>query len=301
VIELPRIGVFSVPLEVIGRREALAFVGELERLGYGCVWTGEGLGTRELFTSAAVVLAGTERIAFGAGIANIWARDPVTTVTAARTLLESFPGRFVLGLGVSHREQVDPRGHVYERPLATMRRYLDAMDSAAFVSPMPGETAATRPVERILAALRPPMLRLAAERADGAHPYLTVPEATTTAREILGPGAFLAPEQAFALTRDASEARRIGRAYLAWYLGVENFRASLRWQGFTEDDLAGGGSDRLVDALVAWGGEEAVAARVREHFEAGASHVCVQAIAEDPLELGVEAYRRIAPAVLELQ
>jgi probable F420-dependent oxidoreductase len=297
-LALPRIGVFSVPLEVIPRQTALGFVGELERLGYGCVWTGEGLGTREMFTNAAVVLGGTERIAFGAGIANIWARDPVTTVTATRTLLESFPGRFVLGLGVSHREQIDPRGYVYERPVATMRRYLDAMDEVPFVSPMPGEMAATRPVERILAALRPPMLRLATERADGAHPYMTVPDATARARELLGPDSFLAPEQAFTLTADPSEARRIGRAYLSWYLGMENFRASLLWQGFTEDDLAGGGSDRLVDAIVAWGDEDAVAARVREHFEAGASHVCVQAVAEEPLELSVDAYRRVAPALL---
>ena len=299
-IQLPRIGVFSVPLEVIGRTEALEFVGELDELGYGCVWTGEGLGTRELFTNAAVVLGGTRRIAFGAGIANIWVRDPVTMVTAARTLMESYPGRFVLGLGVSHREQVDPRGHVYARPLQAMREYLDAMDAAPFVSPMPEETAATAPVPRILAALRPPMLRLAAERADGAHPYMTVPAATAHARELLGADAFLAPEQAFVLTDDVSGARRIGRAYLAWYLGVENFRKSLLWQGFSEDDLDGGGSDRLVDAIVAWGDEAAVQARVKEHFDAGASHVCVQAVAEDPLEVGLPAYRRVAPALHEL-
>jgi probable F420-dependent oxidoreductase len=181
-----------------------------------------------------------------------------------------------------------------------MRAYLDAMDAAPFVSPMPEETAATAPVPRILAALRPPMLRLAAERADGAHPYMTIPAATATAREILGPNAFLAPEQAFVLTADPSEARRIGRAYLAWYLGVENFRRSLLWQGFAETDLEGGGSDRLVDAIVEWGDESAVRARVAEHFAAGASHVCVQAVADDPLELGLPAYRRVAPALLEL-
>jgi probable F420-dependent oxidoreductase len=144
------------------------------------------------------------------------------------------------------------------------------------------------------------MLRLAAERADGAHPYMTTPDATGRAREILGPDAFLAPEQAFVLTGDASEARRIGRAYLSWYLGVENFRRSLAWQGFPEDDLDGGGSDRLVDAIVAWGDEAAVAARVQQHLDAGASHVCVQAVSDDALELGLPAYRRVAPALLEL-
>jgi probable F420-dependent oxidoreductase len=295
-----RIGVFAVPLEVAPRAAAREFVCELEQLGYGAVWTGEGLGTRELFTSAAVVLGDTERIVFGAGIAVIWARDPVTTVTATRTLLESFPGRFLLGLGVSHREQVDPRGHRYERPLRAMRAYLDAMDDVPFVSPLPGEAAQTAPVPRVLAAFRERMLALSAERADGAHPYMTVPAATARARELLGAGKLLLPEQAFLLERDASTARRVGRGYLAWYLGVENFRASLLWQGFSEDDLAGGGSDRLVDAIVAWGDEDAVRVRVCEHLDAGADHVCVQAISEDPLDLGIEAYRRVAPALVSL-
>ncbi len=295
-----RVGVFSVPLEVMGRSQGVEFAHELEELGYGAIWTGEGLGTRELFTNAAGVLAGTSRIVFGAGIANIWARDAVTMVTATRTLEESYPGRFLLGLGISHREQVDPRGHRYEKPLALMRSYLEAMDNAAFVSPLPGAAAQTAPVARVLAALRPPMLRLAAERADGAHPYLTAPEATAIAREILGPGQLLAPEQAFLLETDATEARRVGRAYLAWYLGVENFRNSLLWQGFTEADVAHGGSDRLVDRIVAWGDEEAVRARVAEHLAAGADHVCVQAISDDPLAAGLEAYRRVAPALAAL-
>jgi probable F420-dependent oxidoreductase len=297
-VEIGRIGVFSVPLEVLPRTAAVEFVHELEQLGYGAVWTGEGLGTREIFTNAAVILAGTERIVFCAGIANIWARDPVTAVTATRTLLESFPGRFLLGLGVSHREQIEPRGHAYNRPVATMEAYLDAMDAAAFVSPLPSESAATAPVQRVLAALRPRMLRLSAERADGAHPYLTTPEATARARGIVGPAGLLLPEQAFLLETDPSLARRLARSYLAWYLGVENYRQSLLWQGFGEEDLAGGGSDRLVDSIVAWGDEEAVRARVQEHFDAGATHVSVQAIAEDPLALGLDAYRRAAPALL---
>ena len=295
-----RIGVFSVPLEVIGRAEAVDYVSELEELGYGAAWTGEGLGTREMFANAAVILAGTKRIAFCAGIANIWARDAVTMVTGARTLMESFPDRFLLGLGVSHSEQVAPRGHVYEKPLTRMRRYLEAMDAAPFVSPMPGETAATAPVPRVLAALRPPMIRLAAELADGAQPYMTIPDATARAREILGPERLLLPEQAFTLETDPSEARRAGRAYLEWYLGVENYRKSLLWQGFEEGDLEHGGSDRLVDAIVAWGGEDVVRARVREHFDAGATHVSVQALGSSPLDLARESYRRIAPALLDL-
>lgn len=297
-LEIGRIGVFSTPLEVLPRAAAVEFAHALEELGYSAVWTGEGLGTREIFTNAAVILAGTERIVFCAGIANIWARDPVTTVTATNTLLESFPDRFLLGLGVSHREQIEPRGHTYGRPVATMRAYLDAMDAAAFVSPLPDETAATARVRRVLAALRPRMLRLSAERADGAHPYMTTPEATARAREILGPGALLLPEQAFLLETDASVARRAGRRYMSWYLGVENYQKSFLWQGFGEEDLAGGGSDRLVDAIVAWGDEEMVRARVQAHFDAGATHVSVQAIAEDPFAVELDAYRRVAPALL---
>jgi probable F420-dependent oxidoreductase len=296
--DIGRIGVFSVPLEVIPRVQAVAFATELEELGYGAVWTGEGLGTREMFTNAAVILAGTRRIAFCAGIANIWGRDAVTTVTATRTLEESFPGRFLLGLGISHREQVDPRGHAYAKPMQLMRDYLDAMDNAPFVSPMPTEMAANAPVTRILAALRPPMVRLSGERADGAHPYMTTPEATARAREILGPDKLLLPEQAFVLTKDAGEARRVGRAYMRWYLGVENFRNSLLWQGFTEEDLAGGGSDRLIDSILVWGDEATVRDRVDEHFAAGADHVSVQAVAEDALAVDLEPYRRMAPALL---
>jgi probable F420-dependent oxidoreductase len=295
--ELGRIGVFSVPLEVLPRADSVEFVRELEELGYGAVWTGEGLGTREIFTNAAAILAGTERIVFCAGIANIWGRDAVTASTATETLLESFDGRFLLGLGVSHREQIEPRGYVYGRPVATMRIYLDVMDTATFVSPLPEEAAATRRVPRVLAALRPAMLRLAAERADGAHPYMTIPDATAHAREILGPEPLLLPEQAFVLETDPSVARRVARGYMSWYLGVENYRKSLLWQGFADEDLADGGSNRLVDAIVAWGDEEAVRSRVQEHFDAGATHVSVQAIAEDPLSLELAAYRRLAPAV----
>ena len=292
-----RVGVFSAPLEVLPRAASVEFVRELEALGYGAIWTGEGLGTREIFTNAAAILSGTERIVFCAGIANIWGRDAVTASTAASTLLDSFDGRFLLGLGVSHREQIEPRGYTYSRPVATMRAYLDAMDAVAFASPLPDGGTSPRP-PRVLAALRPGMLRLAAERADGAHPYMTIPDATARAKEILGPEALLLPEQAFVLETDPSVARGVARGYLSWYLAVENYQKSLLWQGFAEEDLAGGGSDRLVDAIVAWGDEEAVRSRVQEHFDAGATHVCVQAIAEDALSFELDTYSRVAPALL---
>ena len=297
---LGKVGVFSVPLEVVPAKVGIAFARAVEELGFSAVWTGEGLGTREMFTNAAAVLAGTEKIVWGAGIANIWARDPVTTVTATRTLNESYGNRFLLGLGISHREQVDPRGHTYgEKPLEVMRNYLAAMANAKFVSPMPTETAQTAPVQHILAALRPQMLRLAAEASDGAHPYMTTPEHTVLAREILGPGKLLVPEQAFVLTQDASVARQIGRTYLSWYVGIVNFRRSLLAQGFTEHDLDTQ-SDHLVDSIVAWGDESAIRDRVQQHLAAGADHVPVQALALDPLDLCTESYRRVATALLEL-
>jgi probable F420-dependent oxidoreductase len=295
--DIGRIGVFSVPLEVLPREQGAAFARRLEEIGYTAVWTGEGLGTREIFTNAMGVLAGTERIVFCAGIANIWGRDPVTTVTSTRTVQESYPGRFLLGLGISHREQVDPRGHVYGKPVETMRAYLAAMDTVPFVSPLPGEAAMTSPVERVLAALRPPMVRLSAEAADGTHPYMTTPETTRLHRELLGAGPFLAPEQAFLFETDVAEARRVGRVYLEWYLGVENFRKSLLWQGFSEEDVANGGSDHLVDSIVAWGDEETIVPRILAHLEAGADHISVQAISENPIEPGLAQYERLARAL----
>ena len=296
---LGKVGVFSVPLEVVPAKAGIAFARELEEIGYSAVWTGEGLGTRELFTNAAAVLAGTEKIVWGAGIVNIWGRDPMTTVSATNTLNESFGNRFLLGLGISHREQVDPRGHVYGKPIDMMRRYLHEMDNLNFVSPLPPETAQTRPVQHILAALRKPMLRLAAEASGGAHPIIVTPEHTAEAREILGPDKLLVPAQPFILTKDPSEARRSGRAYLAWYLGTENFRASLKSQGFTEQDLDTA-SDHLVDSVVAWGDESAIRDHVKRHLDAGADHVPVQAVSLDPLDLCTESYRRVAAALLEL-
>jgi probable F420-dependent oxidoreductase len=211
----------------------------------------------------------------------------------ANAIAEAWPGRFVLGLGVSHVAQVAPRGHQYASPVATMRAYLQAMDSAGYEGPRPAE-----PVPRVLAALRPRMLELAATQADGAHPYLVPVEHTRRAREVLGDGKLLAPEQFVLLERDADTARELGRAALSWYLQQPNYANSLRWLGFGDEDLSPTPSAHLVDALVAWGDEEAIAARVREHLEAGADHVCVQPIGRDDDELGLEQLRRLAPALV---
>lgn len=272
---------------------------EIERLGYSCIWYPEGLGTRESFTNGAVLLGATETIRVASGITNIWGRDPVACANAARVLDDAFAGRFLLGLGVSHPRQVDPRGHTYVRPVARMRAYLDAMDDDPFVSP-DGTAAARAPVPRVLAALRPPMLRLAAEQALGAHSFLVPVEHTRRARELLGPGRLLVVEQKALLERDPAAARARGRAALSWYLDTPNYLDNLRWLGFTDDDLRDGGSNRLVDALVAWGDEEAVLSRVREHLAAGADQVALQPLGagDDPLGLGVLA--ALAPGVREL-
>lgn len=263
-------------LDPLPAAETLAFARRVEALGYGALWVPEAVG-REPFALLAHLAAGTERLTFCTGIANIYARDAMTMRAAQQTLAELSGGRFVLGLGVSHAPMVSGlRGHTYGRPLSTMRGYLDRMAEAPYVGPAPAHEA---PV--LLAALRPKMLALAAERTAGAHPYLVTPEHTARARKILGTGPTLAPEQKVVLETDPAKARRVARTALQMYLGLPNYRNSLLWLGFEESDLVDGGSDRLVDGLVAWGDADALAARVRAHREAGADHVCIQPLRPD--------------------
>jgi len=295
-MRLGTIGAWLGALTVAPAAEARPAVREIEALGYDTLWFPEGLGTRESFSNAAVLLAATERVRIASGIANIWARDAVSAANAARVLSDAFDDRYLLGLGVSHPRQVDPRGHTYRRPVATMRAYLDAMDDDPFVSP-DAAGAARPPVPRVLAALRPPMLRLAAEKALGAHTFLVPVEHTRRAREILGPEPLLVVEQKVVLAAPEN-ARERGRAALGWYLDTPNYLDNLRWLGFADDDFSDGGSDRLVDALVAAGDADAIAARCRAHLEAGASQVAVQPLEEgDPF--GRETLRRLAPVLLE--
>src|SRR6476646_5156602 len=205
-VTLGRIGAFTVAPAAEARPAAR----EIEELGYDTLWYPEGLGTRESFTNATVLLGATERLRVASGIANIWGRDAVSAANAARVLADGFDDRFLLGLGVSHPRQVDPRGHRYRRPVATMRAYLEAMDDDPFVSP-DGPGVERPPVPRVLAALRPPMLRLAAEMALGAHTFLVPVEHTRRAREILGPEPLLVVEQKVVLGHDLAEARERAR------------------------------------------------------------------------------------------
>ena len=295
-MQLGKIGVWIGAFTVAPAAEARPAAREIEGLGYDTLWYPEGLGTRESFTNAAVLLAATERIRVASGIANIWARDAVAAANAARVLADAFDDRYLLGLGVSHPRQVDPRGHRYAKPVAQMSAYLDAMDDDPFVSP-DGTSARRAPVPRVLAALRPPMLRLASRKALGAHTFLVPVEHTRRASEILGPDALLVAEQKVVLARDPADARERARAALAWYLDTPNYLDNLRWLGFADADFERGGSDRLVDALVAAGDEETIGARVRAHLDAGATQVAVHPLESgDPF--GRETLRCLAPMLL---
>ncbi|MFC9257345.1 TIGR03620 family F420-dependent LLM class oxidoreductase [Amycolatopsis thailandensis] len=246
---------FSFDGKEIGEvREAAA---EVEELGFDTLWLGEYLG-REAFTQAGLLLAATSRLKVATGIARFSHRAPVAAAAAERTLSEAYPDRFVLGLG----------GHLPgAKPLEAMRDYLDEMDGIELSTP-------DSPRRRLLAALGPKMLTLAAERTAGAHTYFVPVEHTARARRIMGPSAFLAVEQAVVLGSD----REIARKHVSMYLEqAAHHRANLRRFGFTEEDY---GSDRLVDALVAVG-EDAISARVREHLDAGADHVCLQVLTGD--------------------
>jgi probable F420-dependent oxidoreductase len=294
-VQLGRIGVWLGAFTVAPAAQSRPAAREIEELGYDTLWYPEGLGTRESFTNAAVLLGATGQMRVASGIANIWARDAVSTASAARVLADAFDERFLLGLGVSHPRQVDPRGHRYERPVARMSAYLDAMDDDPVVSP-DGTGSARPPVPRVLAALRPPMLRLAAEKALGAHSFLVPVEHTRRAREILGPDALLIAEQKVVLDADRDAGRTRARTALAWYLDTPNYVENLRWLGFTHADLQDGGSDALVDALVAVGDEQAIQARVRQHLDAGADQVAVNPLEEDD-PFGRESLRRLAPVL----
>jgi probable F420-dependent oxidoreductase len=274
-MELGRLGVWTW-LDALPGPEALHFARRVEALGYGALWIPEALG-RDPFALLGALATATERLVLATGIANIYARDAMTMQAARKTLGELSGGRFLLGLGVSHAPMVEGlRGHAYGKPVATMSAYLEAMEKAPYAGPAPKEDP---PI--VLAALRPKMLELAARRARGAHPYFMTPEHTARAREILGAGPWLCPEQKVLLETDASKARAVARRAMQIYLGLPNYLNALRWLGYADRDLAGGGSDRLVDAIVAWGDERAIAARVASHRDAGADHVCVQPLRPD--------------------
>jgi probable F420-dependent oxidoreductase len=288
--DLGRFGVWCV-INALTGEEAVAFAQKVEAWGYSALWTGEAEG-RDPFALIAHLGAHTESLVFATGIANIYVRDPLNMNANHKTLSEFLPNRFVLGLGVSHKEQVtDIRGHHYQKPVTAMRAYLEAMRNSRYVAPQPRHEA---PI--LLAALRKNMLRLAAGQTQGAHPYLVPPEHTKKAREILGKGPWLCPEQMVLLETDAENARQVARKTLAFYLKLPNYLNNLRELGFIDQDFENGGSDKLFDAIVAWGDVEAIRERIQAHYDAGADHVCIQALRPDG-ERGpdMELLEKLAP------
>lgn len=292
-VDLGRVGVWYGGIDALPSAQARQAARDIEEMGYGALWVAEAVG-RDPFVSSAVLLSATTRLPLATGIANVYARDPMTMAAGQKTLAEAFPNRFLLGLGVSHGHLVaGVRKHDYSRPYSHMVEYLDRMDSALYMAVGP-----TNDPGRLLAALGPKMLELSATRANGAHPYFTTPDHTKISREVMGKDALLAPEQMVVLETDPTEARRIARAGMKIYLGLPNYFNNLRRLGFDESDWSDGGSDRLVDAIVAWGDEAAIAARVAAHHAAGADHVCIQVLQDDPRVAPTEKLRRLAPALL---
>jgi len=274
-MQIGRLGVWNW-LDGFSAPEAADFARRVEAWGYSALWMPEAVG-RDPFSLIGYLAANTRSLLLATGIANIYARDPMSMRAIQQTLAELSGGRLVLGIGVSHAPLVTGvRGHAYQKPVATMRAYLEAMKKAPYQGPQPAQEA---PV--VLAALRGKMLALAAQHARGAHPYFVPPEHTARAREILGRGPWLCPELKVVWETDASKARTVARQAMAIYTSLPNYQNNLRELGFGDEDFAGGGSDRLVDAIVAWGDEKAIRARIRAHHDAGADHVCIQALRPD--------------------
>jgi probable F420-dependent oxidoreductase len=284
VIPTGAIGVWSPQLREGDPGAVAEAAAELEEIGFGTIWV-PGREPHDLEERLHLLLSSTQRITVATGIVSIWTHAASATAALHARLTSEFPGRFLLGLGVSHAPAV---GGKYRKPLTEMVRYLDALDAAD--PPVPR-------TERVLAALAPRMLALARQRALGSHPYLVTPEHTRIAREALGPDALLAPEQTVVLEEAADVARAVARAWLARYLQLPNYADNWVRIGFDRADIENGGSDRLVDALVAWGDVHAIRAKVDAQRAAGADHVAIQVVASDPAQLPREQWRRLAAAL----
>lgn len=274
-MQLGRYSVWTI-LDGLPAPDAARFAQRIEALGYSALWVPEAFG-RDPFVFSGYLLANTKKLVVATGIANIYSRDAIATRAAQMTLNEQSGGRFLLGLGVSHKPMVEGfRGHVYGKPIESMRSYLEAIDKTTYRAPAPAEAP-----KRVLAALRPKMLELSRTHADGAHPYLVTPEHTAQARKILGADKLLCVEQKVLRETDPAKARATGRKTLGTYLAMPNYQNSLKALGFTDADFENKGSDRLVDAVVAWGTESQISTRLKAHLDAGASQVCIQALKAD--------------------
>jgi probable F420-dependent oxidoreductase len=274
-MDLGKIGIWAM-LETMTARETLGFANKIEQHGYKILWIPEGPG-RDPFAHSAYLLSHTESLAIATGIANIWARDAMAMASAARTVAEIAEGRFILGIGVSHKPVVANRGHTYDKPYSYMKQYLPRLKEAL---KKPGRIKNQIPL--LIAALHPKMLALAAAEADGTHPYFVPPEHTAKVRAQVGPAPWICVEQAVILEADATRARAAARQHMSFYVTqLPNYKNNLKALGWQDADFADGCSDRLVDAIVAWGTEDKIRDRIEAHFRAGATHVCIQALRPD--------------------
>ena len=286
---LGTIGIWSGSLRYGDQVQAAELAAELEGLGYSALWIPDVGG--DLWTPLANLLAATSTATIATGILNLWMHTPEETARQHAELTAQHGPRFLCGIGISHRPFIDMVNEpgTYTKPIETMATYLDGLDAAE--TPLAQD-------DRVLAALGPRMLELARTRTAGTHPYLVTPELTKQAREGIGPDRLVASEQGVVLETDPDKARAIARLHLNTYLALPNYANNWKRQGFTDDDIANGGSDRLVDALVVWGDESAIAKRVQEHRDAGADHVCIQVLTDDPRAFGAEQWRTLAPALV---
>ena len=286
-MELSGVGIWSMHLRYGDPAQSAEAAAELEELGYTALWIPDVGGP--VIDAVAHLLASTTHTVIATGILNLWMHEPSEVAASYASLTETHGQRFLLGIGCSHAPLIDStEPGRYRRPLAATRSFLDALDAAE--TPVPAEN-------RVLAALGPKMLELAATRARGAHPYLVTPEHTHQAREVLGEGPLLLPEQTVVLADDAETARAVGTDWLRAYLALPNYANNLLRSGFSAEDLSSV-SDKLFDAIIAWGDEDAIARRVDAHRQAGADHVCVQVLTSDSREFPREQWRRLAAALV---
>jgi probable F420-dependent oxidoreductase len=281
-------GIWSSALRHGDSHEIAAAAAELESLGYSALWIPDVGG--DVFGAVANLLTATSTAVVATGILNLWMHTADETAAQHAILTSEHGPRFLVGIGVSHARLIDHSiaAGAYQQPLAQTRAYLDALDAA--VVPLAIQ-------DRALAALGPRMLELAATRTAGVHPYLVTPEHTRVAREAVGPDALVATEQGVILETDPDRARSIARTNLVRYFGLPNYTNNWKRLGFTDEDIAEGGSNRLIDALVVWGDEATIASRIQEHRDAGASHVCIQVLTDSPGALPLEQWRILAPAL----
>jgi probable F420-dependent oxidoreductase len=275
-MDIGKIGVWFF-LDAMTAAESVEFARSAEKLGYGALWIPEAVG-REPFAHSAYLAAHTEKIVFATGIANIWARDPITMSAASQTVAELSGGRFLLGIGVSHKPLVSNlRGHSYEKPYSYMKEYLPKMKGALYRAPKSKEE-----VPVVIAALHPKMLALAAAETSGTHTYFVPPEHTAKARAAIGPKPWICAAQAVILESDATKARAMARTYMKTYVPrLPNYTNNLKALGWKDADFANGCSDALVDAIVAWGSELKIQDRIEAHLKAGATHVCILPLRAD--------------------